>query len=100
MDPRPDHGETSYRGSGKLNGKIAIITGVIAGMVVVRPRRRRPFARDRRGGGSAQAGCESLDNLTPADIYFGRAEAILLERERIKRQTIANRRLQHQLHAA
>jgi hypothetical protein len=37
---------------------------------------------------------------TPADVYFGRAEAILLERERIKRQTIANRRLQHQLHAA
>ena len=32
---------------------------------------------------------ESLDNLTPADVYFGRAEAVLLERERIKRQTIA-----------
>ena len=43
---------------------------------------------------------ESLDNLTPADVYFGRAETILLERERIKRQTIANRRLQHHLHAA
>jgi putative transposase len=43
---------------------------------------------------------ESLDNLTPADVYFGRAEAVLLERERIKRQTIANRRSQHQLHAA
>jgi RNA-directed DNA polymerase len=43
---------------------------------------------------------ESLDNLTPSDVYFGRAEAILLERERIKRQTIANRRLQHQLRAA
>ena len=43
---------------------------------------------------------ESLDNLTPAGVYFGRAEAVLLERERIKRQTIANRRLQHQLHAA
>jgi RNA-directed DNA polymerase len=43
---------------------------------------------------------ESLDNLTPADVYFGRAETILLERERIKRQTIANRRLRHQLHAA
>ena len=43
---------------------------------------------------------ESLSNLTPADVYFGRAEAVLLERERIKRQTIANRRLQHQLHAA
>ena len=43
---------------------------------------------------------ESLGNLTPADVYFGRADTILLERERIKRQTIANRRLQHQLHAA
>ncbi len=43
---------------------------------------------------------ESLDNLTPADVYFGRAETILAERERIKRQTIANRRLQHQLQAA
>jgi putative transposase len=43
---------------------------------------------------------ESLDNLTPADVYFGRAETILAERLRIKRATIANRRLQHQLQAA
>jgi len=43
---------------------------------------------------------ESLDNLAPADVYFGRAERILLEREKIKRQTIANRRLQHRLQAA
>jgi transposase InsO family protein len=43
---------------------------------------------------------ESLDNLTPAEVYSGRGETILLERERIKRQTIANRRLQHQLRAA
>jgi hypothetical protein len=28
---------------------------------------------------------ESLNNLTPADVYFGRAETILVERERIKR---------------
>jgi hypothetical protein len=27
MDPRPDHGESSYRGSGKLTGKKAVITG-------------------------------------------------------------------------
>jgi len=27
MDPRPDHGETSYRGSGRLKDKRAIITG-------------------------------------------------------------------------
>jgi len=43
---------------------------------------------------------ESLENLTPADVYFGRAEAILAEREKIKHQTLQNRRLRHQLHAA
>jgi transposase InsO family protein len=43
---------------------------------------------------------ESLGNLTPADVYFGRGPAILTERERIKRQTIQKRRLQHQLKAA
>jgi transposase InsO family protein len=43
---------------------------------------------------------ESLENLTPADVYFGRGQTILEERNRIKRQTIANRRLQHQLQAA
>jgi len=43
---------------------------------------------------------ESIDNLTPADVYFGRGPAILVKRERIKRQTIANRRLQHRLQAA
>ena len=43
---------------------------------------------------------ESINNLTPADVYFGRAQIILAERERIKRATIANRRLQHQLQAA
>jgi len=43
---------------------------------------------------------ESLGNLTPADVYFGRGQTILIERERIKRQTIANRRLMHQHQAA
>jgi RNA-directed DNA polymerase len=43
---------------------------------------------------------ESLDNVTPADVYLGRAEEILAERDRIKRMTIANRRLQHRLQAA
>ena len=43
---------------------------------------------------------ESLSNLTPADVYFGRGQAILEERERIKKLTIQNRRLQHQLKAA
>ena len=31
---------------------------------------------------------EAIANLTPADVYFGRGQTILLERERIKRQTI------------
>jgi putative transposase len=43
---------------------------------------------------------ESLGNLTPADVYFGRAQTILLQRERIKRATIRNRLLQHQKQAA
>ena len=43
---------------------------------------------------------ESIHNLTPADVYCGRGQIILLQRERIKRQTIAQRRLQHQQHAA
>jgi len=40
---------------------------------------------------------ESLNNVTPADVYFGRGEAILEERRKIKEQTIQSRRLQHQL---
>ena len=43
---------------------------------------------------------EGLNNLTPADVYFGRGEAILDERERIKKRTIQNRRLQHRMKAA
>jgi hypothetical protein len=43
---------------------------------------------------------ESLRNLTPADDYFGRGQTILLDRERIKRQTIQQRRLIHHQHAA
>ena len=43
---------------------------------------------------------ESLNNVTPADVYFGRDKAILRERKRIKKQTIQQRRLQHQKQAA
>lgn len=32
MEPRPDHGETSYRGSGRLAGRRALITGGDSGM--------------------------------------------------------------------
>ena len=38
---------------------------------------------------------ESLNNVTPADAYFGRDKAILKQRERIKQKTFKSRRLQH-----
>ena len=43
---------------------------------------------------------ESLTNLRPADVYHGRGEAILVERERTKKQTLTHRRLQHHSRAA
>ena len=43
---------------------------------------------------------QSLKNLTPADVYFGRGQKILNMRERIKRDTIRQRRLQHQMKVA
>ena len=38
---------------------------------------------------------ESLDNLTPADIYFGQADRIRKRRDQIKQRTIEHRRRQH-----
>ena len=32
MDPKPDHGETSYQGAGKLKGRKALITGADSGI--------------------------------------------------------------------
>ena len=36
---------------------------------------------------------ESLDNLTPADVYFGRKRECLYLREMIKRETLKARRV-------
>jgi hypothetical protein len=44
MNPRPDHGETSYRGSGRLTGKRALITGGDSGI-----RRAAAIAYPREG---------------------------------------------------
>jgi hypothetical protein len=38
---------------------------------------------------------ERLDNVTPTDAHFGRADAIVKQHEKIKRQTIQYRRLRH-----
>ena len=32
MDPKPDHGEKSYKGSGRLSGRKALITGGDSGI--------------------------------------------------------------------
>jgi putative transposase len=38
---------------------------------------------------------EALDNVTPADMYFGRYTAVTTQRERIKQQTLQHRREQY-----
>jgi hypothetical protein len=38
---------------------------------------------------------ESLNNLTPADVYYGQGQTILKHRERIKLKTLAIRRPIH-----
>jgi len=39
---------------------------------------------------------ESLNNLTPNDVYYGTGQAILEKRQRIKLKTIQQRRALHQ----
>ena len=36
---------------------------------------------------------ESLNNVTPADVFFGRDQQILARRDQIKRKTLARHRL-------
>lgn len=43
---------------------------------------------------------ESLDNVTPADVYFGRRRNILTDRHLIKRQTFAARKLLNRSYVA
>ncbi len=38
---------------------------------------------------------ESLDNVTPADVYTGRAVRILKERDRIKERTMKQRKREY-----
>lgn len=43
---------------------------------------------------------ESLNNVTPADVYLGRHIAIIERRQKIKKLIIQNHRLNHQQQAA
>lgn len=40
---------------------------------------------------------ESLDNLTPEDVYLGRGEKILKQRQKIKEKTIRKRRINYEM---
>jgi len=42
---------------------------------------------------------ESLDNVTPADVYFGRDKEVIKKRNRLKEKTLALRRQQHLIRA-
>jgi putative transposase len=43
---------------------------------------------------------ESINNLMPAGVYFGRGQSNLKQQKRIKGKTIENRRSQHSKYAA
>ena len=43
---------------------------------------------------------ESIKNVTPADVYFGRDKALLKQHERINRTTLETRCLHHRQHVA
>ena len=63
------------------------------------PRFRRRFESFAKKPSTALSQ-ESLGNVTPADVYFGRDTAIIERRKKIKKLTIQKRRLSHQQKAA
>ncbi len=90
----------------KARGR-ALGEGVSAGKGA-RRRRSRPGAAERaahrleveRLSGEGVVGHGSLQNLIPADVPFGRGDAMLRERARNKNRTIQRRSLLHQQQAA
>ncbi|HEK21507.1 SDR family oxidoreductase [Mucilaginibacter sp.] len=72
MNPKPDHGETSYKGSGRLKGRKALITGGDSGM----------------GGAAAIAyareGADVAINYLPAEEQDAQEVIALMKKEGVK----------------
>ena len=75
MDPKPDHGETSYKGSDRLRGRKALITGGDSGMG-----RAAAIAFAREGASVAinYHPDEEPDARDVADLLKGEGRTILL----------------------
>lgn len=76
MNPRPDHGETSYKGSGRLRGRKALITGGDSGIG-----RAAAIAY-------AREGADVAINYLPAEEEDAREVAALIRAEGRKAVTI------------
>ena len=89
----PDPGQD--RAAGTRRSRTAFCSRTITCPVISKPRSRASSSTTITGATTKAYRA----SLTPADVYFGRGQTILLQRERIKRDTIKLRRLQYRLKA-